>query len=96
MNHGMAVWTNRSKMFDWIEDVLFADFGKWHDMVHVDVLLADWAVDSRKIEITNYADVTVMLDAFSPGVGVSLIRVHSDRLQSTFCELFRPIHFLWK
>ena len=49
VQHCMAVWTNRNKVFNWINNMRFAKFGQWCDVMHMDKALPEIAICLAKV-----------------------------------------------
>ena len=49
VQHCMAVWTNRNKVFNWINNMRFAKFGQWCDVMHMDKALSEIAICLAKV-----------------------------------------------
>ena len=49
VQHCMAVWTNRNKVFNWINNMRFAKFGQWRDVMHMDKALPEIAICLAKV-----------------------------------------------
>jgi hypothetical protein len=56
----MTIGTNWSQIIYWIDSVGFADFVKWLQMMHMNDIFTDFAIDFFEIKATNNASGSVM------------------------------------
>ena len=49
VQHCVAVWTNRNKVLNWINNMRFAKFGQWCDVMHMDKALSEIAICLAKV-----------------------------------------------
>lgn len=72
VNHSAAVGTNRTEVFDWVDDVLLTDRREWLQMVDVNIALSRVAIHRTKFESTHDATGSVVSDAFLPSYRIAL------------------------
>jgi hypothetical protein len=94
MQDGVAVWTDRTKVRDWVDLVLATDRSQRNKMVDMSEPLRDGPVDSAEVELADCAGGTVMAEARLASARVSLVRVHKNSLNRPFYVGARLGHFL--
>ncbi len=72
VNDSMTIRADRAQIFDWVNNVLFADGGQWFQMMDVNIAISRTSIYGTKIEPANRATCPVMLDAFVAGNRISL------------------------
>jgi hypothetical protein len=95
MDHGVAVWTNGSKICDRINPVLFLHRRKRSEMVDMNEVLPYLAVPVSKIEFAYRAIQAVVRYTLVPSRGISLISVNYYCSYGTFNTRVRIGDFVW-
>lgn len=96
MNDGMAVRTHRAKVFNWVDDVLFANGRQRFQVMDMNVPIGGTAVCSTEVETADGATAAVVSDALLAGNGITLEGTDFHSETGTFDERLISSHFFLK
>ena len=84
MNNGVAGWTNRGEVLDWINLVAAPDRSEGHDMVNMNKAVCNFTKSFSEVHAADLAPMAMMSNASSACQWVTFVGIHNDFPFGTF------------
>lgn len=85
MNYRMAVWAEWSKVFKWVDFVLFTDGREGLGVMHMNKACCRRPIGRTEVEAADVTLRSERLDTAGPGNRISFVCIDQYLLHCTFC-----------